>query len=125
MGLHPYIIRPRGDPLDVDFVWATRVLNSTSTLLGLTARRLEAIRILAERIRHCTHQRSVPSIRVSDPAQAHAVYKRMEQRCAHLEHVCLNLLLEADCELKRTQAQLSAVSGRTCCGYLMVLMLTN
>lgn len=109
MGQHPYLKRPQGDPLHIDFVWTTRVLNSTNTLLGLTASRLEAVRILAEEIRVCRHLRSKPRSRDVEASQAHIVYERMEERCAYLANVCRNLLLQTDCEQKRTQTQLAVV----------------
>lgn len=42
MGQHEYVNRPMGDPLEIDFIAATRTLNMTTRLLGVERMRLGA-----------------------------------------------------------------------------------
>ncbi len=124
MGQHPYLTRPQGDPLSIDFVWATRVLNSTSTLLGSTTSTLEAVRMLAEEIRICHHIRPKPNSHDVEGLQAYLIYERMGERCTHLVNVCRNLLLQTTCEQKRTQTQLAVVRTNPCKIYQSLTTLT-
>ena len=107
-GQHTFSTRPKGDPLQLDFIVATRSLNSTSMTLGVVEMRLKAIlatlRTLVDFIDHL--QPSTSKGRMADSASDSGLLK---EYVAYLTSLADNMLLRTRFNQERTQTQLQVV----------------
>jgi hypothetical protein len=113
MGLHPFRNRFVGDPLKIDFVWATRTLNSISTMVGVTGMRIYAAQVVLEKWRRYSEQLNLPHMS-EKPCIQHVelwqdVSARIEDRVEYLSDLCRNILLRKEFEQQRALTQLSVV----------------
>ncbi|TAQ88901.1 hypothetical protein B7494_g2778 [Chlorociboria aeruginascens] len=113
MGLHPFRNRFVGDPLKIDFVWATRTLNSISTMVGVTGMRICAAQVVLEKWSRYSEQLNLPHLsekpRTQDAELWQDVSVRIGDQVEYLSDLCRNLLLRKEFEQQRTQTQLSVV----------------
>jgi hypothetical protein len=117
MGQHTYREKERGDPLKMDFTWATRVLNHASTILAMNKMRvlgaqkaLKKSKVFMEMIKTTSEGNGKdrePLLGDDDDVSAGNLYDLLEalgDRCEHL-------LDRIEYEQQRVQTQLAAVSS--------------
>jgi hypothetical protein len=113
MGLHPFRNRPVADRLKLDFVRATRTLNSISTMVGVTAMRISAAKTMLEKWSRYSEQLNLPHLSQKPLNQQAELWQEVSARTGHrveyLSHLCRNLLLRYEYQHQRTQTQLSVV----------------
>ena len=108
LGQHTYKEheRPKGDPLESDFVRTTEQLNGNSTVLGINESRLKSLILALQKMRDYGNDLTITS-------QSEAFlssHEQLEDMIEHLQNYCTTLLYRNDSEQKRTQTHLAVVS---------------
>ena len=105
LGQHTYHERPKGNPLDADFVDTSSELNSNSNVLGVNENRLHALVFALERMT----EYNAGTVPLSLHPSVRAGIPDMEDAIAHLRNYASTLLFRNAAEQKRTQTHLAVV----------------
>jgi hypothetical protein len=115
MGQHTYRGRQRGDPLKMDFTWATRVLNHASTILAMNKLRVRGAQNVLKKAEE--FQAMITAKREGNGKDGEAILSDNDQNGCILTELmealddrCGNLLDRIEYEQQRVQTQLAAVS---------------
>jgi len=115
MGQHEYEDRPKGNPLEIDFVAITSALNHTSKRLAVDVTRLGSVLIALDQISEWGKEISESQIKLSH-AEDDAATKEFSNSCcmvdekiAYLTDRCHILRLETDYLEKRTRSLIQVV----------------
>jgi len=116
MGQHKYMNRPRGNPLELDFIATTRDINVESRRLGLCTARLRGVLLALELILSETEKtlmqsnlRPIKSEATTSLPAAPDGFCIMDDMIANLVNSCKNTLARVEYETKRTQTLISVV----------------
>jgi hypothetical protein len=111
MGQHDFNNRPRANPLELDFIEATRALNASSKDLGAEGMRLGSVRVALDLIHPTT--REIGKDAQHQPNEPRALIEtiaRIEEMVAYLNNACQVNLLRIEYETKRAQTLIAVVS---------------
>lgn len=109
MGQHEYINRPVGNPLEMDFVAATRTLNFLARVLAVEKMRASSLLLALDMI---IKEYKGPIIgRTDKEIQWHDLTTSpfVGEMAADHKNACQNLVLRAEMQEKRVQTQVSVV----------------
>jgi hypothetical protein len=114
MGQHPYMNRPIGNPLELDFISTTRQINFESRKLGLDTARLRGVllaieMILGETEKTRSNLRPIESETTTSLPAGPDGFCIMDDIIANLVNSCKNTLTRVEYETKRTQTLISVV----------------
>jgi hypothetical protein len=115
-GLHGYDNRPRGNPLDMEFMRAIQILHFSNRTLGIDTMRLQfiiptlkKIRVESSKIAADQLDQSKVGGLTKDPVFISDGLRMMEEVVDYLEDYCYNQLLRARFQENRIQTQLTVV----------------
>jgi len=109
-GLHGYDNRPRGNPLNMDFMRAIQILQFSNRTLGLDIIRLQFIVPTLQKIAVESRKFAADQLGLETQVVFSDGLRMMEELVDSLENYCNNQLLRAGFQEKRIQTQLSVVS---------------
>ena len=117
MGQHDFNNRPRANPLELNFIEATRALNASSKDLAAEGMRLGSVRVALDLI--LSSAREIGRSAEHEPEESGAVAEtmaRIEEIIAYLNNACQVNLLRIEYETKRAQTLIAVVSWPFACG---------
>lgn len=115
MGQHEDEDRPKGNPLEINFVATTSALNHTSKALAVCVSRLGAVLIALERISEWKGRLVENQNDLKEVENAAAIeeisnsFCMIDDKIAHLTDRCCFLRLRAEYEEKRTRSLIQVV----------------
>ncbi|CZR68946.1 uncharacterized protein PAC_18847 [Phialocephala subalpina] len=116
MDQHQYPHRPRGNPLELDFIATTRAINSQSRKLGLDLTRLEGAQLAVALITEGTNLLTAPhildtaavTITVANNISSDSSCS-MNEASMNLANLCKNTLTRLEYEMTRCQTLIAVV----------------
>lgn len=109
MGQHTWLSRPMGDPLKQDFGEKTRSLNSSSTSMGISTMRLEALLLVLRGVEFHIQMMTKNNRAEQQINQFEEAKEDLISNAAHLENLCQNMLLEANYQQQRAKTLITVV----------------
>jgi len=108
-GQHEWVNRPRGDPMELDFVSVTRKLNFISGTLGGESMRVKGTLLTLEKIVEEIDLLVLSGSGDSGAGNLKGQGKVLKEMVAYYSNKCQNLSLRAEFEEKRVQTQIAVV----------------
>lgn len=115
MGQHEYDDRPKGNPLELNFLATTRALNHISRMVGVDVSRLGCVLVALEKILDWKKEimesqiRSRDADNITTTEEVSNDFRMVDEKIAYLSGNCRVLIPRAELEEKRTRMLIQVV----------------